>query len=440
MTSEEKMLIPNNFRALLRDFTNDLTTVFPEYDFYWTQWGAPHTTDEELKTLFDYCSKIYPERFFDILYQNEDIFKVDSGINTYFLPKMSFALLFNCEGLSENSKKIMWKYLQLMLFTVVGSIDDKKSFGESMNMFEGIDESMLQEKMEETMKNITEAFENMTPNTEGEKSENTDENGKHNTSNMQDEMNNAFRNMSNMEGMPNLENLQSHLKNLFDGKIGQLAKELAEEVADEFKESIGDLSSGNPQDMIKKLMSNPNKIKNLMKTVSGRLDEKMKSGEISREDIMKEAGDFLNEIKKTGGDAGVNDMLKNVMKSMGGLGKNAKINKGALNRMMKQSENKERMLKRAQAKKLETNRKNEEERQKVFERVREQNRLKKQYSLEQKENPDNLSFKLDGEDVQEKSFIHPDIVKLLEDEDKEKSQAATDKEGSKKKKKKKKKT
>ena len=64
-----------------------------------------------------------------------------------------------------------------------------------------------------------------------------------------------------------------------------------------------------------------------MKTVSGRLDEKMKSGEISREDIMKEAGDFLNEIKKTGGDAGVNDMLKNVMKSMGGLGKNAKINK-----------------------------------------------------------------------------------------------------------------
>jgi hypothetical protein len=437
MSSEEKPLIPNNFRSLVRDFTNDLTTVFPEYDFYWAQWGADHTTDQELKTLLDYCSKVYPERFFDILYQNEDIFKKDSGVNTYFLPKMSFELLFNCEGVSENSKKIMWKYLQLMLFTVVGSIDDKKSFGESMNMFEGIDENMLQEKMEETMKNISEAFENMSSTTEGEKSENNKET---NQENMQEEMNNAFRNMPNVEGMPNLENLQSHLKKLFDGKIGKLAKELAEEVADEFKESIGDLNNANPQDMIKKLMSNPNKIKNLMKTVSGRLDEKMKSGEISKEDIMKEAGDFLNEVKRTGGDAGVNEMLKNVMKSMGGLGKNAKINKGALNRMMKQSENRERILKKAEARKREINKKKEEEKQQLFERKREQNRLRQQYSLEQKENPDNLVFKIEGEEDQEKSFIHPDIVKeLLEEEDKEKASAAAAKEGSKKKKKKKKK-
>lgn len=439
MTGEEKPLIPTNFRSLVKDFTDDLTTVFPEYDFYWKQWGADHITDEELKTLLDYCAKVYPERFFDILSQNEDIFKVDSNVNTYFLPKMSFQLLFNCEGVSEKSKKVMWKYLQLMLFTVVGSVDDKKTFGDTATMFEGIDENILHEKMQEAMGNITEVFQNMTPDSDA--SGNTmDGEGSQIPENMEEEMKNMFKNMPNMSSMPNLDNLQSHMKKIFDGKIGKLAKELAEEVAEEFKDSLGNMENANPTDVIKNLMKNPNKIKNLMKTVSGRLDDKMKSGEISREDIMKEAGDFLNEIKKTGGDAGVNEMLKNVMKGMGGLGKNAKINKGALNRLMKQSETKERMIKKAAARKQEILRKQEEEKQKIFERVREQNRLKAQYSLQQKENENKLVFKLDGEEEQEKSFIHPDIeAEIIREEELEKEKAKAKAAGTSTKKKKKKK-
>ena len=438
MASEEKPLIPTNFRSLVKDFTDDLTTVFPEYDFYWKQWGTDHITDGELKTLLDYCAKVYPERFFDILSQNEDIFKEDSNVNTYFLPKMSFQLLFNCEGVSEKSKKVMWKYLQLMLFTVVGSVDDKKNFGDTANMFEGIDENILHEKMQEAMGNITEVFQNMTPDSDA--SGNTmDGEDSQMPENMEEEMKNMFKNMPNMSSMPNLENLQTHMKKIFDGKIGKLAKELAEEVAEEFKDSLGDMENANPTDVIKNLMKNPNKIKNLMKTVSGRLDDKMKSGEISREDIMKEAGDFLNEIKKTGGDAGVNEMLKNVMKGMGGLGKNAKINKGALNRLMKQSETKEKMAKKAAARKQEMLRKQEEERQKVFARVREQNRLKAQYSLQQKENENKLVFKLDGEDEQEKSFIHPDIeAELIREEELEKEKEKATSTTTKKKKKKKK--
>lgn len=427
MDTEEKPLIPTNFRSLVKDFTDDLTNVFPEYDYYWRHWGTDHITDEELKTLLDYCAKVYPERFFDILSQNEDIFKEDSGVNTYFLPNMSFQLLFTCEGVSEKSKKVMWKYLQLMLFTVVGSVDDKKTFGDTANMFEGIDESILHEKMEEAMGNITEVFQNMTPNADASGNTVNEENTTL-PENMEEEMKNMFKNMPNISSMPNLENLQSHMKKIFDGKIGKLAKELAEEVADEFKESLGDMENANPTDVIKNLMKNPNKIKNLMKTVSGRLDDKMKSGEISREDIMKEAGDFLNEIKKTGGDAGVNEMLKNVMKGMGGLGKNAKINKGALNRLMKQSETKEKMAKKAEAKKQEMLRKQEEERQKVFARVREQNRLKAQYSLQQKETEGKYVFKLNGEEEQEKSFIHPDIeAEIMREEELAKEKAAKDK-------------
>ena len=432
MSSDSKIVIPENFKTLVKDFIDDLTNVFPEYDFYWSKWGNTDITNEELKELLDHCAKVYPERFFDILYQNEDIFAENSDINTYFLPRMDFRILFNSEGLSESSKKVLWKYLQLMLFTVVGSIDDKKSFGDSANIFDGIDENVLQEKLEETMKNIGNVFEKMDTLKQkvNEMEGTTEDNQETNT----DETPNP---RAAFENLPNMENLQSHLKQLFDGKIGKLAKELAEEVADEFKDVVGG-DDENPQNMIKNLMKNPNKIKNLMKTVSGRLDEKMKSGEISKDELMKEAGQFLNEIKKTSGDAGVNEMLQSAMKNMGGLGKNAKINKSALNRLMKQSESKEKMQQKANVRKQEILRQKEKERKDVFERIREQNRLKAQFKLEQKENPDNFVFSIDGEDVQEKSFVHPDLIaEMKKEEEEEKNQETTSK---KKKKKKKKKT
>ena len=156
--ASNKEELPSNFRSLVCDFVNDLTRVFPEYEVYWCKWGEPELTEEELCLLFDHCKKVYPERFFDILYQNEEIFGEDSRINTDFLPKMSFKYLYNCDGVSENTKKILWKYLQLMLFTVVGNLEDKKTFGETMNIFEGIDENVLQEKLKEAMGNITDVF------------------------------------------------------------------------------------------------------------------------------------------------------------------------------------------------------------------------------------------------------------------------------------------
>lgn len=431
---DENITLPTNFRNLVIDFTNDLTRVFPEYDIYWRKYGEPDISDEDLMKLLEHCSKVYPERFFDILYQNEDIFKEDSDINTDFLPKMSFKFLYNCEGVTEGSKKIMWKYLQLMLFTVVGSVDDKRSFGDTMNIFDGIDENVLQDKLKEAMGNISDVFENMkdkmgdsdekTSNEEGS----TDEQEMPNISGMPG--------MPNIPGMPNLENLQNHLKKLFDGKIGKLAKELAEEVSEEFQDLIGTNESSSTTDIIKNLMKNPSKIKNLMKTVSSRLDEKMKSGEISKDDIMKEAGDFLNEVKNTKGEAGMNEMLQSMMKSMGGLGKNAKINKNALNKLMKQSENKEKIMKRAEDKKAKMRQEEAKKKKDFLERIKEQNRLKAEYNISRKKDENEFVFKINGEDVQEKSFIDPELLAEIEKEEKEEANKTTTNKKKKKKKKK----
>jgi len=450
--STEEQKVPSNFRVLVGDFTRDLSVAFPEYSHMWNKWGNEDTTDEELETLFLFCSKVYPARFFDILYQNEDIFVEGSDQDVYFFPNMSFRLIFNSEGLSENSKKIIWKYLQLMLFTVVGTVHNKAEFGETADLFAGIDENELQTKLNETMMNLTGFFENLTnpdEKTESNPDEKTESNPDEKTESNPDEKTesnpdtdpfaNVFKNMPNMEGMPDISNLQDTLKTLFEGKIGALAKEMAEDIADDFKDVLGnDMdNASNPQDIIKKLMKNPAKVSKLIKTVGSKLDTKMKDGSISKDEIMKEAGDMMSKMKDMGGMDNMKEMFENMSKSMG-MGKGVKFDKNKMNQMLKREDNRSKMKERAVQRKEKAQKEKEDIFKKAMQRRREQIALQKQY-LSTTDDPNHMVFKLDGEEDQEKSFIHPDIEKMLAEEDAEKA-AATESKQNKNKKKKKKKT
>ena len=142
----------DNFKSIIHDFTVDLTTTFPEFSHFWTKWT--NATDEEYKTLFEYCTTVFPERFFDVMYQNAEIFDLKNDTNVKFLPNVDFKILFNCEGVSDGTKKTIWKYLQLLLFNTIGSIDDKSKFGDAASIFDGIDENTLQDKLKETMEGL----------------------------------------------------------------------------------------------------------------------------------------------------------------------------------------------------------------------------------------------------------------------------------------------
>jgi len=439
--------IPKNFRSLVADFTRDLSTTFPEYSHMWDKWGDEDTTDDQLEILFTFCSKVYPARFFDILNQNEDIFKEDSDEDVYFFPNMSFRLVFNSEGLSENSKKVVWKYLQLMLFTIVGTMDDKSMFGETASMFEGIDEDELQEKLNDAMLNITGLFGNMDAGTGADKSaadtDNADDGSPGESSGMpnMEGFKNMFNNMPNMEGMPDLDNLQSSLKSMFEGKIGELAKEMAEDIAGDFKDVLGDDidTNANPQDILKKLMKNPAKISNLMKSVSSKLDAKMKDGSISKEELMKEAGEMMNKMKGMGGEAGgenFKEMFQNMAKSMGGMGKNMKLDQNAMDRMEKREAQKSKMQQRANVRRNNEQAAKLAEYEKVKQRIKEQNEARQKYSVTQtNDDPNHLVFKIDGDGEQEKSFIHPELEKIMQDEDEAKANVQTKKKKKNKKKK-----
>jgi Asp-tRNA(Asn)/Glu-tRNA(Gln) amidotransferase C subunit len=142
-----------------------------------------------------------------------------------------------------------------------------------------------------------------------------------------------------------MEDIHEHLKGVFDGKIGKLAKELAEEISGDFNDLVGE-TTGSTQDVLKNLMKNPKKMMGLVKKVGDRLTEKMDSGEISKDEIMKEAGDIMAKMKEMGGGA---DKLNDLFKQF--AGKNMRVDTNAMDRMTKKEAIKERMRKKMEANK-----------------------------------------------------------------------------------------
>jgi hypothetical protein len=150
------------------------------------------------------------------------------------------------------------------------------------------------------------------------------------------------------------ETLHNHLKSLFEGKIGKLAKEIADDIGDDLAESFKDDFGGatSTQDVFAKLMKNPQKISGLVKTVGEKLNKKMAEGDISRDDIMREASEMMKNMGNLGGGGGAGggmgnfaEMFKQMAKGMGGMPKGmeglipkgAKINTQALAKMEKKT-------------------------------------------------------------------------------------------------------
>lgn len=376
-TSKENVAENNQkFKTSINDFIKELESTFPEFNSTFEKIKA--LSDDE---LFNHCTAIYPERFFDILYENEDIFEKNNETGTLFLPYLDFKLIWNLDDVSENTKKSIWKYLQLVLFSCVGKITDGQSFGDTAKLFEAISEDDLQSKLKETMKDINKLFDgkfdinNLTgDNDEDEDNENSEDNA---------------------SGLPNPEDIQSHISDMLEGKIGQLASEIAEETSAEF-----DLS-GNEQNIdgvMKDLLKNPTKIMDLIKKVGTKLNDKIKSGELSESELLSEAGDILKKMKGMPGMGNMSKILSKMgMGGMGGLGgKGGKVNLSAMQNKiqenLKRSQTKERLQKKLQQRQME----------KIAKEAMEKAQNDVKLQMERQQNLDNLLKELDQDEENEK--------------------------------------
>ena len=300
---------------------NDILITFPEYkdnlEDMLVNILSPTPDDDTVNKLFDYCTKHYPERFFDILYQNSEIFS-NTKINTFFLPNIDFKEIW-IEDISQKTRNIIWKYLQLILFSIVGFQTEGKGFGDTAKFFEAIDETEFKNKLEETISQMGDLFEN----TDASK--------------------------INVEDLPDPEKLHDHISGLLEGHLGCLAKEIAEETANEMNLDLQNVSSVG--EVFKELFKNPGKFMKIVKKVGSKLDEKLKSGEIKESELLKEASDLMKKMGNTPGMKNMNSLFG----KMGlPIGKNTKFNKNAfqahMQRNMRQAKMREKMAARAKTK------------------------------------------------------------------------------------------
>ena len=309
------MTPPENFLQIINDMAQDLSNTFPEHSDIlskWTENGFRLDSDElstkQLTHAYHHCMQIYPERFFDIIYQNEQMFD-DVNVNTFFLPDIDFKVLFKSDGISDNTRKIMWNYLKLILLTIVGSVKDKSTFGDTNALFNGIDEDKLLSTLTETMSSMSDFFSDMEKkNNEDNVDEPNDNDGKDKPIEKENDKSSPF-------DMPNVGDVFGHLKGLFDGKIGTLVKELAEEISGDLadvlgKENINDVRS--TKDVIEKLMKNPKKVTDLFKTINDKLQGKLQSGEISQDELLKEVSEIMAKMKGGKDDFDFQEILKNM--------------------------------------------------------------------------------------------------------------------------------
>jgi hypothetical protein len=144
--------IPKEFAPLMIEFINAVSTTFPEYNPIISKWwGYDSYTGTQLHELFAHCLQVYPGRFTDIIYNNEDIFKDSSSVNVDFLPGISFKFLWSCNDITEQTRETIWKYLQTIVLCVVGSVDTNNMNEDMRKILDKIDEETLKEKLCDTV-------------------------------------------------------------------------------------------------------------------------------------------------------------------------------------------------------------------------------------------------------------------------------------------------
>ena len=273
----------NDFNSIIDEFYKNISVTFPDKNI---------DKDIDKNIIYKHCYDIFPKYFSEIL--NEDNILFENEL--YLLPNINISELMNDDKLSDKSKKIIWKYLQMILFHIVEKIKEDKTNPLSENEFN--------ERIEESIEEIKSMFKN------------EDVSGM-NESMMNDSSNNFTDN----------ENLKSNLDKIMSGKIGSIAKEIAEETTKE-------LGTENEEEAIKHLFNNPKNLFGIVNKLGDKLNDKELIDEIMNDnDIL---GNMTNIVK----DMENNPMMKQMMRQMG---MNGKMDFNSMNQKFQQQNKRDKM-------------------------------------------------------------------------------------------------
>jgi hypothetical protein len=343
--------IPTEFKKIIIDMTKDILVSFPEQEQHLHKELKnlvfevdKDSLEHSLNYVFVFCKTKYPTKFFDILYQNNIIFESDE---TDFLPGIQFKTLWK-ENISDKTRETIWKYLQLVLFTIVSSISDGNSFGDTAKLFEAVNEKEFKSKLEETIAQMQTLFGDAKGEGEGEGEDEGDVKGEGEGAS---EPKKGEKNGINLDDLPNPSDIHEHVSTMMNGKLGKLAREIAEETAADLDINMENAESIN--DVFKRLIHNPTKLLGLVKNVGSKLDEKIKAGDMKESELLEEASEMMKKMKNMPGMGDLQSMLSKMGMNAGkGSGKvNVDAMQSNLSQRLKESKNRERLLKKLEEKK-----------------------------------------------------------------------------------------
>ena len=209
-----------------------------------------------------FLKKTFPPVFFDILYKNPKLFASKAEL----LPGVDFKFLWQ-RNISDATRDSIWQHLQLVLFSIVSEVEDASAFGDAETFFQAVDTDTLRAKLEEVL--------------EGQEADGPD---------------------------PHV--VEEHLEGLLGGKIGALAKDIAEEAASDFSDlgdGVGDETG--VKDVFSKLLEDPMRLMRLIKRIGSRIEKEIRDGTLKESELLEEASTLLEKMRTTPGMEGLGEMM-----------------------------------------------------------------------------------------------------------------------------------
>jgi hypothetical protein len=276
---------PSTIPELVMALAGDMRATFPEFAEQLD--GVDNLSGD---ALIEYVTKVYPPTFFDVLYKNSKVF--DSPIE--FLPGIDFSYIWK-RNISEQTRGSIWQHLQLILFSVVSEIDDSSSFGDAEAFFQAVDSSSIRDKLEEVLGAVSDG-----------------------------------------QG-PDPQDIEDRLSGLLEGKIGRLARQIAEEATKEFSDMEKEASV---QDVFSRLVGDPLKLMTLIKRIGSRIDQEIRSGSLKESELLQEASDLLEKMRTTPGMEGIHEMMAKMGVSNE---RDMRVAKGRMDEQMKTAKTRDRL-------------------------------------------------------------------------------------------------
>lgn len=265
-----------NFARIIDDFVCDLNRTFPEHrEVLELFWSEENRNPEE---LYEFCKQVYPNLLFDIINQNELAASIE------LLPGLNFTLLWSADGVTKTTKDTIWKYLQLILFAIVQEEHTTSELfsEENIKKFSETNKGEFYEKLQETLRQV------------GLQASRAEE--------------------PTALPIPDAAVINDRLSGMLGGKLGKIAKDIAEEASGKM-DGLNLDGAQDVNDVIGSLFANPAKLMELVKVIGASLDSKMKSGELSEEELVQEAGGMLKGMNSIPGFEGLQSMLSSMMRA-----------------------------------------------------------------------------------------------------------------------------